>query len=119
MDLYQLAETLAGGPTLPDNHREATPKSEDIISQDTDAVEGTQSRTRSASSTPRPANVQDDSSASSLPAGPEPERTSDPLQIAAQVYPWMYMTSTLDACFKDAETTAKVSICYRCSPATS
>ncbi|PBK67036.1 hypothetical protein ARMSODRAFT_858689, partial [Armillaria solidipes] len=61
----------------------------------------------SASSTSRPANVQDDTSASSLPAGPEPESTSDPLQIAAQVYPWMYMTSTLDACFKDAEATAK------------
>ncbi|KAK0447791.1 hypothetical protein EV421DRAFT_161761 [Armillaria borealis] len=108
MDTYQLAETLAGGPALPDGHREAsTPKNEDIISQDSDAVEGTHSRIPSASSTPRPANVQDDTLASGLPAGPEPERTSDPLQIAAQVYPWMYMTSTLDACFKDAEATAK------------
>ncbi|KAK0230267.1 hypothetical protein IW262DRAFT_1453172 [Armillaria fumosa] len=100
MDLYQLAETLAGGPALP----EATLKNEDIIPHD---VEGSHSRTPSASSTPRPANVQDDSSAPSVPAGPEPERTSDPLQIAAQVYPWMYMTSTLDACFKEAEATAK------------
>ncbi|KAJ3998337.1 hypothetical protein F5050DRAFT_1745532 [Lentinula boryana] len=33
--------------------------------------------------------------------------TSDPLQVAAQHYPWMHMASTLDACFKDAEETAK------------
>lgn len=30
-------------------------------------------------------------------------RTSDPLQVAAQVYPWLYMTSTLEACFRTAE----------------
>ncbi|KAF8204667.1 hypothetical protein BJ912DRAFT_939024 [Pholiota molesta] len=36
----------------------------------------------------------------------QPARTSDPLQVAAQVYPWTYMTSTLDACFKDAEVAA-------------
>ncbi|KAF5392650.1 hypothetical protein D9757_001071 [Collybiopsis confluens] len=35
------------------------------------------------------------------------DATSDPLQVAAQHYPWMYMTSTLDACFKDAEQTAE------------
>ncbi|KAF8969353.1 hypothetical protein BDZ97DRAFT_1915316 [Flammula alnicola] len=35
-----------------------------------------------------------------------PTRTSDPLQVAAQVYPWTYMSSTLDACFKGAETIA-------------
>ncbi|KAF8806267.1 hypothetical protein BYT27DRAFT_7191591 [Phlegmacium glaucopus] len=33
-------------------------------------------------------------------------RTSDPLQIAAQMYPWSFMTSTLDACFKNAEAAA-------------
>jgi hypothetical protein len=33
-------------------------------------------------------------------------RTSDPLQIAAQIYPWSFMTSTLDACFKNAEAAA-------------
>ncbi|KAF5371342.1 hypothetical protein D9758_004183 [Tetrapyrgos nigripes] len=32
--------------------------------------------------------------------------SSDPLQVAAQLYPWMYMTSTLEACFKTAEETA-------------
>ncbi|KAJ3736165.1 hypothetical protein DFJ43DRAFT_990390, partial [Lentinula guzmanii] len=36
--------------------------------------------------------------------------TSDPLQVAAQHYPWMHMASTLDACFKDAEETAKKDI---------
>lgn len=34
--------------------------------------------------------------------------TSDPLQVAAQTYPWLYMNSTLDACFADAEKTAEV-----------
>lgn len=33
-------------------------------------------------------------------------RTSDPLQVAAQAYPWSFMTSTLDACFKNAEVAA-------------
>ncbi|KAJ3501071.1 hypothetical protein NLJ89_g9506 [Agrocybe chaxingu] len=36
----------------------------------------------------------------------QPTRTSDPLQVAAQAYPWMFMSTTLDACFKSAETTA-------------
>jgi len=36
-----------------------------------------------------------------------PAPTSDPLQVAAQLYPWLYMTSTLDACFQTAEETAK------------
>ncbi|KAF9478392.1 hypothetical protein BDN70DRAFT_879996 [Pholiota conissans] len=44
-------------------------------------------------------------SASSV-AEQQPTRTSDPLQVAAQVYPWTYMTSTLDACFKGAEAAA-------------
>ncbi|KAG6856997.1 hypothetical protein H0H87_011091 [Tephrocybe sp. NHM501043] len=39
------------------------------------------------------------------PQAPVP--TSDPLQVAAQLYPWLYMTSTLDACFQTAERTAK------------
>ncbi|KAF9448997.1 hypothetical protein P691DRAFT_590675 [Macrolepiota fuliginosa MF-IS2] len=30
----------------------------------------------------------------------------DPLQVAAQTYPWLYMSSTLDACFAEAEKTA-------------
>lgn len=28
-----------------------------------------------------------------------PAATFDPFQVAAQKYPWMYMTSTLDGCF--------------------
>ncbi|KDQ29614.1 hypothetical protein PLEOSDRAFT_1103625 [Pleurotus ostreatus PC15] len=32
-----------------------------------------------------------------------PSQASDPLQIAAQLYPWMYMTSTLEASMEDAE----------------
>jgi len=37
----------------------------------------------------------------------QPQRlTSDSLQIAAQIYPWSFMTSTLDACFKNAEVTS-------------
>ncbi|RDB19934.1 hypothetical protein Hypma_012941 [Hypsizygus marmoreus] len=35
-----------------------------------------------------------------------PAPTSDSLQVAAQLYPWLYMTSTLEACFKTAEETA-------------
>jgi len=41
-----------------------------------------------------------------------PQDTShitDALQVAAQVYPWTYMTSTLDACFKSAEAIPTVS----------
>ncbi|KAF9534573.1 hypothetical protein CPB83DRAFT_842538, partial [Crepidotus variabilis] len=33
-------------------------------------------------------------------------KSDDPLQIAAQVYPWTYMSTTLDACFKTAEDSA-------------
>lgn len=33
--------------------------------------------------------------------------TADPLQVAAQTYPWLYMNSTLDACFAEAEKNAK------------
>ncbi|KAJ3759166.1 hypothetical protein EV360DRAFT_69742 [Lentinula raphanica] len=36
--------------------------------------------------------------------------TSDPLQVAAQQYPWMHMASTLDACFNEAEEKAKKDI---------
>lgn len=39
-------------------------------------------------------------------------RTSDPLQVAAQVYPWLYMTSTLEACFRTAEEKAMVCLAY-------
>ncbi|KAJ7639399.1 hypothetical protein FB45DRAFT_426181 [Roridomyces roridus] len=42
-----------------------------------------------------------------------PQRTSDPLQVAAQVYPWMYMTSTLDACFESAGKAAEQDIAAR------
>ncbi|KAJ7506548.1 hypothetical protein B0H11DRAFT_2219247 [Mycena galericulata] len=42
-----------------------------------------------------------------------PQPTSDALQVAAQVYPWMYMTSTLDACFKSAETAAEKDLAAR------
>ncbi|KAJ3876375.1 hypothetical protein F5051DRAFT_411788 [Lentinula edodes] len=37
----------------------------------------------------------------------KPNTTSDPLQVAAQQYPWIYMASTLDACFEDAEEVAE------------
>ncbi|KAF7294242.1 hypothetical protein HMN09_01152600 [Mycena chlorophos] len=37
----------------------------------------------------------------------QPQPTSDSLQVAAQVYPWLYMNSTLDACFKTAESNAE------------
>ncbi|KAG6854450.1 hypothetical protein C0991_006529 [Blastosporella zonata] len=45
------------------------------------------------------------------PKGPVP--TSDPLQVAAQLYPWLYMTSTLDACFQTAEQAAKKDLAAR------
>ncbi|KAJ3866936.1 hypothetical protein EV359DRAFT_61894 [Lentinula novae-zelandiae] len=40
----------------------------------------------------------------------KPNTTSDPLQVAAQQYPWIYMASTLDACFEDAEEVAEKNI---------
>ncbi|KAH7876509.1 uncharacterized protein C8R40DRAFT_1264696 [Lentinula edodes] len=40
----------------------------------------------------------------------KPNTTSDSLQVAAQQYPWMYMASTLDACFEDAEEVAEKNI---------
>ncbi|KAF8165678.1 hypothetical protein B0H34DRAFT_690015 [Crassisporium funariophilum] len=40
------------------------------------------------------------------PVEQQPTPTSDPLQIAAQIYPWTFMSSTLDACFKNAEAAA-------------
>ncbi|KAF4575223.1 hypothetical protein EYR40_005039 [Pleurotus pulmonarius] len=45
------------------------------------------------------------SSASKQPQGEDKSASaaSDPLQIAAQLYPWMYMTSTLEASMKEAE----------------
>ncbi|KAL4256931.1 hypothetical protein AB1N83_010644 [Pleurotus pulmonarius] len=45
------------------------------------------------------------SSASKQPQGEDKSalEASDPLQIAAQLYPWMYMTSTLEASMKEAE----------------
>ncbi|KAJ7098676.1 hypothetical protein B0H15DRAFT_772095, partial [Mycena belliarum] len=47
-----------------------------------------------------------------------PQPTSDPLQVAAQVYPWMYMSSTLDACFKSAEAAAEARPSFASPPAT-
>ncbi|KAF9000213.1 hypothetical protein BDQ17DRAFT_1495491 [Cyathus striatus] len=36
-----------------------------------------------------------------------PKLTSDPLQVTAQAYPWLYMSNTLEACFKTAEQNAE------------
>ncbi|KAF8914292.1 hypothetical protein CPB84DRAFT_1758891 [Gymnopilus junonius] len=47
------------------------------------------------------------------PAAEQQTPTVDPLQVAAQVYPWTYMTSTLDACFKDAEVAATADLATR------
>lgn len=46
---------------------------------------------------------------------PPQTHTSDPLQIAAQMYPWSFMTSTLDACFKNAEVAATVALSFSVS----
>ncbi|KAJ7248527.1 hypothetical protein C8J57DRAFT_1189777 [Mycena rebaudengoi] len=42
-----------------------------------------------------------------------PTPTSDPLQVAAQAYPWLYMSSTLEACFQSAETAAEKDLTTR------
>ncbi|KAJ7246601.1 hypothetical protein B0H12DRAFT_759645 [Mycena haematopus] len=42
-----------------------------------------------------------------------PQPTTDSLQVAAQIYPWIYMTSTLEACFKSAETAAEKDLAAR------
>ncbi|KAH9482336.1 hypothetical protein JR316_0004434 [Psilocybe cubensis] len=48
-----------------------------------------------------------DPPAISPPVGdPSTTKTTDPLQVASQVYPWTYMSSTLDACFNAAEASA-------------
>ena len=54
-----------------------------------------------ARSTAGPSNSQSQSRAENAP-------TSDPLQIAAQIYPWLYMTSTLEKAFGDSERAAEV-----------
>jgi hypothetical protein len=40
--------------------------------------------------------------------GPTSTRTTDHLQIAAQLYSWLYMTSSLEASFQIAELSAHV-----------
>ncbi|GLB34200.1 hypothetical protein LshimejAT787_0110840 [Lyophyllum shimeji] len=45
--------------------------------------------------------------------GSAPAPTSDSLQVAAQLYPWLYMTSTLEACFQTAEEAAKKDLAAR------
>ncbi|KAJ6486475.1 hypothetical protein C8R47DRAFT_524198 [Mycena vitilis] len=42
-----------------------------------------------------------------------PQPTTDSLQVAAQIYPWMYMTSTLEACFKSSEAAAEKDLAAR------
>ncbi|KAG5648719.1 hypothetical protein DXG03_000066 [Asterophora parasitica] len=42
-----------------------------------------------------------------------PAPTSDLLQVAAQLYPWLYMTSTLEACFQTAEAAAEKDLAAR------
>ncbi|KAF8076791.1 hypothetical protein FPV67DRAFT_433044 [Lyophyllum atratum] len=44
---------------------------------------------------------------------PRPAPTSDPLQVAGQLYPWLHMTSTLEACFQTAEEAAKKDLAAR------
>ncbi|KAJ7637208.1 hypothetical protein B0H17DRAFT_1107204 [Mycena rosella] len=61
----------------------------------------------------QPIDPEPSGSNSNANANPAPQPTSDPLQVAAQVYPWMYMTSTLDACFKSAETAAEKDLAAR------
>ncbi|KAK7062208.1 hypothetical protein R3P38DRAFT_2834071 [Favolaschia claudopus] len=42
-----------------------------------------------------------------------PQPTTDSLQVAAQLYPWIYMTSTLEACFKTSKAAAEKDIAAR------
>ncbi|PPQ92733.1 hypothetical protein CVT25_015700 [Psilocybe cyanescens] len=55
--------------------------------------------------TPKPLSEPSSSTPAPIVESP-PTRTTDPLQVASQVYPWTYMSSTLDACFKGAEATS-------------
>ncbi|KAF7352341.1 hypothetical protein MVEN_01197800 [Mycena venus] len=63
----------------------------------------------------RSAGQTNSSPSSTQPAqsGSAPQPTTDSLQVAAQVYPWLYMTSTLEACFKSAETAAEKDLTAR------
>ncbi|TRM67514.1 hypothetical protein BD626DRAFT_479008 [Schizophyllum amplum] len=65
--------------------------------------------------TPAPsADAAAPSTASSSSQGPPPAagaaQTTDPLQLAAQIYPWLYMTSTLEKAFGDGEKAAEAEI---------
>ncbi len=44
----------------------------------------------------------------------EERQAPEPAKVEAQAYPWMHMTSTLDACFKEteSESTTDVRILY-------
>jgi hypothetical protein len=66
---------------------------------------------RASNDTPHPSEPTDTESSNLLKSA-EPSQTlpptADSLQVAAQRYPWLYMSSTLDACFAEAEKTASV-----------
>ncbi|KAG5728629.1 hypothetical protein E4T56_gene442, partial [Termitomyces sp. T112] len=84
-----------------DAPKKPTPKTEstDLPKEATDLSSSTTNHKPSGPPSPKPQNID-------KPKLTAPVPTSDPLQVAAQLYPWLYMTSTLDACFKSAEQTA-------------
>ncbi|KNZ78606.1 hypothetical protein J132_11047 [Termitomyces sp. J132] len=85
-----------------DAPKKPTPKTEstDLPKEATDLSSSMTNPKPSGPPPPKPQNID-------KPKLTAPVPTSDPLQVAAQLYPWLYMTSTLDACFKSAEQTAK------------
>ncbi|KAF5387682.1 hypothetical protein D9615_000750 [Tricholomella constricta] len=104
---------LATGSTASTRARQAVSASSTRVNKSAKAPAS--SRSTSVTDTKPKANVakhKPELSASTkaqTPAAPPfieekaPAPTSDTLQVAAQLYPWLYMTSTLEACFQIAE----------------
>ncbi|KAG6861960.1 hypothetical protein C0995_009144 [Termitomyces sp. Mi166 len=96
--------TRAG--TVPLSSTEAKPAPA-APKEPTDAPTESTVKTESTDPPKEPRNLSESTTNSKPSAADKPIPTSDSLQVAAQLYPWIYMTSTLDACFESAEQSAK------------
>ncbi|KAJ7167688.1 hypothetical protein C8R46DRAFT_1350650 [Mycena filopes] len=97
--------TLNSRPTSACSHRSSASSSKSVSAKEEPEHESTSLPiSEPLSSTSHPAVSRNPTPSGS---GSGLQYTSDPLQVAAHVYPWMYMTSTLEACFKSAESTAE------------
>ncbi|KAF9057796.1 hypothetical protein BJ165DRAFT_1423542 [Panaeolus papilionaceus] len=96
--------------------------SQDVINSKSEQSEAPQVKVTKISSTtvslpstswaPKPLSQKTPQKPAESAAAPEQQSTeaSDPLQLASQLYPWMYMSSTLDACFTNVEEKANAEL---------